>query len=168
MKTSNITLKIFYSKDLSFSTSFVGLLWVCVCRTTCSEYCVTGFLKSQKNIEKRKNIGQASLSFFYFLFSMFQSVLQCSQEENAMHIFKQTLFSGQDWWAQKVETSPDYLCLNINNLYCLFEILDLDFFLLPAYAWHVSIFFYFLFLFIILRCMNACDCEYKSTKNYIN
>ena len=47
---------------------------------------MTGFLKSQKNIEKRKNIGQASLSFFYFLFSMFQSVLQCNQEENAMHV----------------------------------------------------------------------------------
>ena len=86
MKTSNKTFKIFYSKDLSFSSSFVGLLWVCVCRTTCSEYCVTGFLKSQKNIEKRKNIGQASLSFFNFLFSMFQSVLQCNQEENAMHV----------------------------------------------------------------------------------
>ena len=48
---------------------------------------------------------------------MFLSVLQCSQEENAMHIFKQTLFSGQGSALLAgfvgMETSSHYLCLNI-------------------------------------------------------
>lgn len=135
MKTSNKTLTIFYSKDLSFSTSFVDLLFVSLCmqdnllRVLCD-----GFFKIAKKHREKKEYWSSFSFLFSFLFSMFQSVLQCSQEENAMHIFKQTLFCGQDLWAQKVEASPDYLCLNINNLYCLFELLDLDFHLLPAYA----------------------------------
>ena len=77
-------------KDLCFSTVILVsvCMWDKLLRVSCEV-----FFKIAGRLQKTERKERILVNILFpFLFSMFLLVLQCAQEENAMHIFKQILF----------------------------------------------------------------------------